>query len=755
MVVALCAGAAAAQEPAQDASQAASQEASNPVIEAARQGITLDREGRYAEALPLLERSYPELVAHLPAGDRWRLNTAFALGHSLVWLDRSDDAIAVLSAADAAVIAAGADTAPDAPDIAYALAMILNGSNRIEEAQAAARRACTLWAMPERNADPALCARLDPVLARSAAPKSDRPVVHWNPPAAEADYNAALRRALDAADGGRPDEADAAVLEALAIEAVKSDADDLERARSQEFRAAVLMKGRRWRQAADVWAEVVNTRRRLSGALHADTVDAVTRLGQTYEQAEAYAEADAVYLRWLADVEAERGPDDLALAKPLQALGGLYRLTGREAEAEPLWRRALALRETAGEGEGRDAAVIRGNLALSIQTQGRLVEAEAIQRSLLAWKEAHPDLDPTLKMLTASNLGVNLISQGRFQEAEPLLRLAIDLPPGETAYDRRTRGTAFSNLSIVLVAQGRLAEADAILAQGLAAFGAGYDPAQNRILQGNLAALRTAQGRGDEAEDIMRAIAVESEAALGLDHADTAAALSNLASILEERGQAAGAEVYYRRALESATAALGADHPFTRRVSLVLAINLLNQGKTGEARPMFETTLAQTAATPNDPLRPMALSGLASILEDTDHEVAAEPLLREALALRRVQLGEASTRTAESWELLAANLGNQGRYDEAREAVGHAAVIYQAALAPGHPDRLEMALLLAATEERDGAPAVAMATLRGARSDYLLRAGGSALRGQAAEAEIEQARPLFRRSVRVAWTLAH
>ena len=60
-----------------------------------------------------------------------------------------------------------------------------------------------------------------------------------------------------------------------------------------------------------------------------------------------YAEAEPLYKRALAIREKALGPDHPDVAKALNNLAVLYQKQGRYAEAEPLYKRALAIREKA------------------------------------------------------------------------------------------------------------------------------------------------------------------------------------------------------------------------------------------------------------------------------------------------------------------------------------------------------------------------------------------------------------------------
>ena len=104
----------------------------------------------------------------------------------------------------------------------------------------------------------------------------------------------------------------------------------------------------------------------------------------------------------------------------LNNLAGLYRAQGRYAEAEPLYKRALAISEKALGPEHPDVGTSLNNLAVLYQAQGRYAEAEPLYKRALAIDEKalgpeHPDVATSL-----NNLAVLYGAQGRYAEAEPL-----------------------------------------------------------------------------------------------------------------------------------------------------------------------------------------------------------------------------------------------------------------------------------------------------------------------------------------------
>ena len=114
-----------------------------------------------------------------------------------------------------------------------------------------------------------------------------------------------------------------------------------------------------------------------------------------------YAEAESRFDAALKEAEAF-GPEDPRLAMSLNNLAELYRAQGRYGEAEPLYRRSLAIWEKALGPEHPDVATSLNNLALLYDAQGRYPEAEPLYRRALAIREKalgpeHPDMAQSLE----------------------------------------------------------------------------------------------------------------------------------------------------------------------------------------------------------------------------------------------------------------------------------------------------------------------------------------------------------------------
>jgi len=236
-----------------------------------------------------------------------------------------------------------------------------------------------------------------------------------------------------------------------------------------------------------------------------------------------YAEAEPLYRRALAIWEAALGPDHPDTATILNNLALLYHAQGQYAAAEPLWRRALAIREQALGPDHPDTALSLNNLAGLYYAQGQYAAAEPLWRRALAIREQALGPDHRDTALSLNNLAGLYYAQGQYAAAEPLWRRALAIYEQALGPDHRDTANSLNNLAVLYHAQGQYAAAEPLWRRALAIY----------------------------------------EQALGPDHPDTANSLNNLAVLYHAQGQYAAAEPLWRRALAIAETTLGPEHPLT------------------------------------------------------------------------------------------------------------------------------------------------------------------------------------------------
>ena len=105
-----------------------------------------------------------------------------------------------------------------------------------------------------------------------------------------------------------------------------------------------------------------------------------------YEHAQ-YTEAEPLYQRALAIREKMLGAEHLLTASSLNNLAALYESQGKYEQAEPLYQRALAICEKELGADHPDTATSLNNLARLYHTQGKYEQAEPLFQRALAIRE--------------------------------------------------------------------------------------------------------------------------------------------------------------------------------------------------------------------------------------------------------------------------------------------------------------------------------------------------------------------------------
>ncbi|AWL93464.1 CHAT domain-containing protein/Tfp pilus assembly protein PilF [Bradyrhizobium ottawaense] len=267
-----------------------------------------------------------------------------------------------------------------------------------------------------------------------------------------------------------------------------------------------------------------------------------------------YSEALPLAQAMVASLEKTSNNRDLAAA--LNNLGQIYADQGHDDQAEPLYKRAIALMEK-GTGQGSvEIAPLLNNLAALYQRQSRFTEAEPLFKRALAVREKalsreHPDVGQAL-----NNLATLYVKQEHFADAEPLFQRALAIYQKAAGPEHPAVATVLNNLGQVDRDLNRDADAEA---------------------------------------PIKRSLAIR-EKVLGPDHPDVARSLNNLAGLYEHQQRYAEAEPLYRRALAIRERALGVDHPDVVTSTSNLAYFLQVSGRNAEALPFAQKTLAANRA---------------------------------------------------------------------------------------------------------------------------------------------------------------
>ncbi len=387
-------------------------------------------------------------------------------------------------------------------------------------------------------------------------------------------------------------------------------------------------------------------------------------------------------------------------------LGVLLLELARYSDAEPHLREALKLAAQPGE-----EAMGSNNLAELLRNTNRIAEAEPLFRRALAINERSYGPDHANVATNLNNLAELLRNTNRIAEAEPLFRRALAINERSRGPDQAEFAADLNNLALLLEATGRTAHAEPLFRRALAiaepSTGPGHPLVANCL--NNLAAMFQATNRVVEAEPLYRRALAIDEQSYGSDHPLVANRLNNLAAMLQATNRMAEAEPLCRRALAIDEHSYGPDHPFVANCLNNLATLLHDTNRIADAEPLYRRALAidERSYGPRHPNVAIDLSNLAGLLHDTNRTVVAEPLMRRALAIDQSSYGPDSADVAKSLNNMAELLRATNRMSEAEPLYRRAMDIDERTYGPDHPavarDLNNQALLLFSTNRIEAA----------------------------------------------------
>ena len=339
-------------------------------------------------------------------------------------------------------------------------------------------------------------------------------------------------------------------------------------------------------------------------------------------------------------------------------------------QAEPLYRRALAIREQYLGPEHPDTATILHNLAILQRDTGNFVEAEQLYQRAMAIREQHLGPEHPYTANALSNLANLYLAQRRYREAEPLYRRALAIREQHFGPLHLDSDDHLHTLANFYVTQGRYEEAESLYQRILAIREQRLGPLHYRTanILNNLAVLYRSQGRYTEAEPLYGRVLTIREQQFGPTHPHTATSLYNLAMLQRDKGNFVEAESFYQRALAIREQHLSSEHPSLADCLGGLANLYQKQGKIAQAEALALRALSIHEQHPG-PLHPSTaddLNTLAILYRDQGKLAEAGPLFLRALSIREQAFVPTHLSLAETLYDFALLLHVQAHHDEAR-----------------------------------------------------------------------------------------
>jgi CHAT domain-containing protein len=359
------------------------------------------------------------------------------------------------------------------------------------------------------------------------------------------------------------------------------------------------------------------------------------------------------------------------LAVALEVSGLVRKLQGNYAQAEPLFRESLELRQRLlGENNIETASSV-DNLAGAYQSMKDYARAEPLFRKALAIKrhalgENHPQ---TVRSL--NNLAGLYRSMGDYAKADQLLQESRALRKKILAENRPATPAELNRLALQYRSLGEFAKAESLYKQvlELRKKTLGEQHLDTAESLNNLAELYRFMGEHAKAESHYRQVIAIRTKLLGEQHADTATSLYNLAFWYGSIGAPAKAEPLYWQALKIREKVLGETHPDTITTINNLAFLYNTNRQYAKAKPLYLRALDinKRVLGPEHPDTARSISSLARLYQSMGQgqNLKAESFYRQALEIKQNVLGDKGPNTAADLDGLASLYCSMGQYAKA------------------------------------------------------------------------------------------
>ena len=399
-----------------------------------------------------------------------------------------------------------------------------------------------------------------------------------------------------------------------------------------------------------------------------------------------YAEAERLFRAAIKEADATSTQDAL-YAHHLRGLGLVLVNAGRPNDAEPLFRRSLAITEKTEPGTNNHALILQ-DIADREFARANYVEARRVYEQCVALlnQQSAPSYGALAGAL--SGIGGVLIQQSKFAEAEPYVKRALeaqqrapDKSPGQIA-------AYTAQLGMLYYDQGRYDLAEPLVREALR-LREQAGPEHPQVASGlhSLAMVTSARGNVTEAEALYRRSLAIAEKVYGPDNIQLTGTMNNLANIYFRTGRHAEAEALHRRSLALREATRGKEHLSVAIALANIADIYVTLERYGDARPLLDRALAiREKSGPETTVTAASLDALAWWHLEQQQFAAGEPFARRSVAIREKVYGPNHRFVANALRSLALARYGQGAEAETVALLRRAIALDRAGAKDGNRD---------------------------------------------------------------------
>ncbi|MDJ0342505.1 FxSxx-COOH system tetratricopeptide repeat protein [Streptomyces sp. H10-C2] len=485
------------------------------------------------------------------------------------------------------------------------------------------------------------------------------------PEADRREYADVVRRALAAADPGRPTDTRlwpryAELTPHLKAAGVLESTDpDVQQLVLNSLRYMYLSG--EYKSGLKLAERTMAAWKELLGELHPRIWDIVHHYSNLLHSTGDYAKAEAISRIAVDHLREERGQQDLDLLRAASGLAASLRGLARYDEAYEVSRLVLeGYLDLVGERDSRTLSA-RSNLAVSVRLLGRYEESLDLNRQTLDTRRDALRPRHNWTLLSEIHYAWDLRLLGRYEESVSVQDRSVRTHRDVMGPDNPQTLRAEHNLAMGQYRAGDRLRAQALLARLLERVERvlGENDPLSLMVASSYSCVAREHGDLDSARAVGEAVTRRYRATLGSSHPYVLGSLGNHGLVLRAAGERQQSQELVEEALTGMNEAVGPDHPWTLGCALNATATRNFSGDPEGAAELSRDTAARAAATLGG-IHPLTLSSriaLAADLRALRKRQEAEKVEEEALATLAVTLGaqhvhtvSARSRTRPFWD---------------------------------------------------------------------------------------------------------
>ncbi|ERF68964.1 hypothetical protein EPUS_08198 [Endocarpon pusillum Z07020] len=317
---------------------------------------------------------------------------------------------------------------------------------------------------------------------------------------------------------------------------------------------------------------VIETRKRVQGQEHPDTLISMNNLASTYLDQGQWKEAEELGMQTMEMRKRVLGQEHPHTLISMNNLVSTYMNQGRWKEAEELGMQTMETRKRVLGQEHPDMLRSMNILALMYMNQGWWKEAEELGMQTIEIRkrvlgQEHPDT-----LTSINNLVVNCLHQGQWKKAEELGMQTIEIRKRVLGQEHPDTLTSINNLVVNCLHQGQWKKAEELGMQTIETRKRvlGQEHPDTLTSMNILASTYMNQGRWKEAEELGMQTMETRKRLLGQEHPDTLISMHNLARIWKHQGHSSKALVLMAEVVQLSKNVKGENHPETETSAKML-----------------------------------------------------------------------------------------------------------------------------------------------------------------------------------------